>query len=1232
MDQYVPSPLQGMPLHRRMQITKQMAEWAPGMVRMVARAWIKWVSVPKAQRLQEAAAAALQLQHLTHGAFGPYGEVSKLVRNQLWQVPVDTMLKLSRRVKQKPHPRVHMTRLHEDQASYKRHVLAGHIPYRRDCAVCLRGAARSRSKRTRIPTADSFTLALDLAGPYEPGVCEDEEVAGRARRFLIGVYRFPTDAAGQVFWDLPQDWKAADVPAEMPCDSPPVPPNLASASQLIAEPGLHSPMSPHPAAGVAWSDDDAEGVDVGPDPWGLMPDEVVDGPKDLLVELGDDGVFPPGLLEEDAEGVPEEQEEPPDPNLLCEGENQTRTWKRQYLARVDGITMKSLVFLELLPSKSQRDVLQAFQKMLSKLKLYQCPLMLVHTDRGREFVNKAFKAFLASQAIKHSTTEADNPSSNGRAEAWIGLVKNATRKLLLQASLPSRFWPLAATHAAELCHRHQLREVGTVAKPLIPFGTGCHVKERSWRVDHRGAGTWSSRVVEGLIVSPSTHVSRGYVVLVRSPDEDDRLFVSTSVQISPPREPVEVRLADPVVPRPKPEPMNPTHRVRGKSSLVGQAPDIEEVAEDMLPIERARLVVTEGSHSWEGPIDSFLSEPAPAEAARSSGEDGEEADLHRLDRLSVKALKGLKENARQVSGVNARGKLSLQQSEALAMDMLKKPIMNRFQVGMLAVATFQKGKTHRQIDRASGQEGWVKTLGAFAHGGLYGVTNEAKFRPNFVKACNLLLTQHCQHLEEFTWTAIRLTCDSQAEQHVDVHNQVGSLSYLLPLSYFQGGRLLVNNVPHEFPADQCLVMDPKVPHGVEPFQGMRLVLTGYTPRGMGQLNIADKQFLRSLHFPLTQGVQTVYGAGVSKSTSKTPSHRVLGVRGVQDVSEMHHANSASCSCALPSSDSAGWQPLVQSVVVVGLQSDTDVWATQRTIECVATLASNLNLSLVQSGLCPEVAEVQQNLLDMRLLLRGEIQAFLPKPSDLGGRCGANVLDGEAEISAKPTKPMIGMIGLKGERSIEGWINQLEQEVLNVETILGCKGIGGSAKCRVERLKRVTQELNEAKTGWLDQVTMRICSVAVCEDSEPWEQWQAEPSAIMLQPKTLTIQEVYDDLQAWIPPLADEIKALTETHGAVEIITVEDVARLGGRICGGNNSIQASARAETSGCQEEGKDRMWKLFGSQWEKQRRYDILIFSSHGQGVREEESLRQWAGQRRSPHTSQIFGRAAVVECAVY
>ena len=178
-----------------------------------------------------------------------------------------------------------------------------------------------------------------------------------------------------------------------------------------------------------------------------------------------------------------------------------------------------------------------------------------------------------------------------------------------------------------------------------------------------------------------------------------------------------------------------------------------------------------------------------------------------------------------------------------------------------------------------------------------------------MKACNLLLTQHCQHLEEFTWTAIRLTCDSQVEQHVDVHNQVGSLSYLLPLSYFQGGRLLVNNVPHEFPTDQCLVMDPKVPHGVEPFQGMRLVLIGYTLRSMGQLSVADKKLLRSMHFPLTQGVQTVSSAGLSQSTPKPSSHKVLGVRGVQDAREMNKAHSASCSCALPSSHAAAWQPL-----------------------------------------------------------------------------------------------------------------------------------------------------------------------------------------------------------------------------------------------------------------------------------------------------------------------------------
>ena len=49
-------------------------------------------------------------------------------------------------------------RLGKDESSYKRHVLAGHLPYRRDCSIGQRGAARARPKRARPLAWDNMTL------------------------------------------------------------------------------------------------------------------------------------------------------------------------------------------------------------------------------------------------------------------------------------------------------------------------------------------------------------------------------------------------------------------------------------------------------------------------------------------------------------------------------------------------------------------------------------------------------------------------------------------------------------------------------------------------------------------------------------------------------------------------------------------------------------------------------------------------------------------------------------------------------------------------------------------------------------------------------------------------------------------------------------------------------------------------------------------------------------------
>ncbi len=50
-------------------------------------------------------------------------------------------------------------------AMWAAHYHAGHVPFRRDCAVCLEAAGRDRPRKT-IPHPSAFTWSLDLMGPF----------------------------------------------------------------------------------------------------------------------------------------------------------------------------------------------------------------------------------------------------------------------------------------------------------------------------------------------------------------------------------------------------------------------------------------------------------------------------------------------------------------------------------------------------------------------------------------------------------------------------------------------------------------------------------------------------------------------------------------------------------------------------------------------------------------------------------------------------------------------------------------------------------------------------------------------------------------------------------------------------------------------------------------------------------------------------------------------------------
>ena len=70
-----------------------------------------------------------------------------------------------------------------DAASWKLHLQRDHLPYRRDCRVCVERASGRPHRKIPHPTA--YSLAVDLAGPFRV------TGAGGYKYLMVGCYRFP---------------------------------------------------------------------------------------------------------------------------------------------------------------------------------------------------------------------------------------------------------------------------------------------------------------------------------------------------------------------------------------------------------------------------------------------------------------------------------------------------------------------------------------------------------------------------------------------------------------------------------------------------------------------------------------------------------------------------------------------------------------------------------------------------------------------------------------------------------------------------------------------------------------------------------------------------------------------------------------------------------------------------------------------------------------------------------
>ena len=209
---------------------------------------------------------------------------------------------------------------------------------------------------------------------------------------------------------------------------------------------------------------------------------------------------------------------------------------------------------------------------------------------------------------------------------------------------------------------------------------------------------------------------------------------------------------------------------------------------------------------------------------------------------------------------------TLQQSEAAAAELLVRSdqIEREDLDDLLSKSlTTWKSKT-RQCDLQAAEAKGL-TLGSYAYGTKVGVTNQTTLRPNLTK----LLNRYLKQLQpEGTWTALRVTCNFASETHTD-RNQRGSRNLFVPVSRFDKGRIWVEGVPGPGEKGETRIVkgvsvvgkwiggdsqacwfDASRPHAVEPSEGDRRVVIGYTPRLLERMTAGNVSFLQECEFPL----------------------------------------------------------------------------------------------------------------------------------------------------------------------------------------------------------------------------------------------------------------------------------------------------------------------------------------------------------------------------------------------
>ena len=157
----------------------------------------------------------------------------------------------------------------------------------------------------------------------------------------------------------------------------------------------------------------SEEVEAGPE-MEIQEDEIEEGREVPEVRL--EAAEVEGAVEEDWEMVGCEEE------VVEVGDEEKKVEERQ------DPEIETLKLGVPLTGKTKEEVLSGIIDLYLKLRMDGYMVHTIHTDQGREFVNRDSKSWMRSRGIIHSTNSGEDPKANGRAERMVGEVKSLMRR------------------------------------------------------------------------------------------------------------------------------------------------------------------------------------------------------------------------------------------------------------------------------------------------------------------------------------------------------------------------------------------------------------------------------------------------------------------------------------------------------------------------------------------------------------------------------------------------------------------------------------------------------------------------------------------------------------------------------------------------------------------------------------------------------------------------------------